>query len=88
MYTFLVLHLLVDLKSPICYNIHIDSKEHSVKAKYIVQINMSDLGQKPQWTDCEDAKFVAQEDAQDRIEWMKGEYGDQIEYRVRTAFYV
>jgi hypothetical protein len=59
-----------------------------VKAKYIVQINMSDLGQKPQWTDCEDAKFVAQEDAQDRIEWMKGEYGDQIEYRVRTAFYV
>ncbi len=59
-----------------------------MKAKYIVQINMADLGQKPQWTDCEDAKFVAQEDAQDRIEWMKGEYGDQIEYRVRTAFYV
>ncbi len=27
MYTFLVLHLLVDPKLPICYNIHIDSKK-------------------------------------------------------------
>jgi hypothetical protein len=52
-------------------------------AKYIVQMNMADRGQATQWTDCEDAKFVAQEDALERIEWMKGEYGDQIEYRVR-----
>ncbi len=49
-----------------------------MKAKYIVQINMADRGQKTQWTDCEDAKFVAREDALARIEWMKGEYGDQL----------
>ena len=53
-------------------------------AKYIVQMNMADRGQETQWTDCEDAKFAAQEQALERIEWMKGEYGDQIEYRVRT----
>jgi hypothetical protein len=53
-------------------------------ATYIVQMNMADRGQATQWTDCEDAKFAAQEQALDRIEWMKGEYGDQIEYRVRT----
>jgi hypothetical protein len=54
-------------------------------AKYIVQMNMADRGQETQWTDCEDAKFAAQEDALARIEWMKGEYGNQIEYRVRTV---
>ncbi len=53
-------------------------------AKYIVQLNMADRGQETQWTDCEDAKFATQEQALERIEWMKGEYGDQIEYRVRT----
>ena len=53
--------------------------------KYIVQMNMADLGQEPQWTDCEDAKFAVEKDALARIEWMKGEYGDQIEYRVRTV---
>ncbi len=54
-------------------------------AKYIVQLNMADRGQATQWTDCEDAKFATQEQALERIEWMKGEYGDQIEYRVRTV---
>jgi hypothetical protein len=53
-------------------------------ATYIVQINMADRGQATQWTDCLDAKFAAQEQALARIEWMKGEYGDQIEYRIRT----
>ena len=53
--------------------------------KYIVQLNMADRGQEPQWTDCEDAQFAAEADALARIEWMKGEYGDQIEYRVRTV---
>ena len=53
-------------------------------ANYIVQINMADNGQEAQWTDCEDAKFVAEKDALARIEWMKCEYGNQIEYRVRT----
>lgn len=52
--------------------------------KCIVQLNMADLGQEPQWTDCEDAKFAVEKDALARIEWMKGEYGDQIEYRVRV----
>jgi len=52
--------------------------------KYIVQMNMADKGQATQWTDCLDAKFVAEADAIARIEWMKGEYGDQIEYRVGT----
>ena len=54
-------------------------------ATYIVQLNMADRGQATQWTDCEDAKFATQEQALERIEWMKGEYGDQIEYRVRTV---
>jgi len=54
-------------------------------ATYIVQMNMADRGQETQWTDCEDAKFATQEQALERIEWMKGEYGDQIEYRVRTV---
>ena len=54
-------------------------------AKYIVQMNMADKGQATQWTDCEDAKFATQEQALARIEWMKSEYGDQIEYRVRTV---
>jgi hypothetical protein len=53
-------------------------------AKYIVQMNMADRGQETQWTDCLDAKFATQEQALARIEWMKGEYGNQIEYRVRT----
>jgi hypothetical protein len=54
-------------------------------AKYIVQMNMADRGQATQWTDCLDAKFATQEQALTRIEWMKGEYGDQIEYRVRMV---
>jgi hypothetical protein len=54
-------------------------------AKYIVQMNMADRGQETQWTDCLDATFATQEQALERIEWMKGEYGDQIEYRVRTV---
>ena len=54
-------------------------------ATYIVQMNMADKGQETQWTDCEDAKFATQEDALARIEWMKGEYGNQIEYRVRMV---
>jgi len=54
-------------------------------ATFIVQMNMADKGQATQWTDCLDAKFAAQEEALERIEWMKGEYGDQIEYRVRTV---
>jgi hypothetical protein len=46
---------------------------------------MADRGQETQWTDCLDAKFATQEQALARIEWMKGEYGDQIEYRVRMV---
>ena len=52
--------------------------------KYNVQMNMADRGQQPQWTDCQDAEFAVKKDALARIEWMKGEYGDQIEYRVGT----
>mgnify|MGYP007090096902 CR=1 FL=1 len=58
-----------------------------MKAKYIVQINMADAGAKPEWTDCDDAEFVQQEEALAHIEWMKGEYGDTIEFRTRTTFY-
>jgi hypothetical protein len=52
-----------------------------MKANYIVQMNMADRGQETQWTDCPDAKFATQRGALAHIEWMKGEYGDQIEYR-------
>ena len=58
-----------------------------MKVQYIVQINMANPGQKPQWEDCEDSEFVQQEEALKHIEWMKKEYGDTIEFRTRTAFY-
>jgi hypothetical protein len=48
---------------------------------------MAGAGQKPQWVDCDDAEFVAQEEALAHIEWMKQEYGNTIEFRTRTAFY-
>jgi hypothetical protein len=51
---------------------------------YQIQINMAEFNETPQWEDCEDAKFATHAQALERIEWMRGEYGDQIEYRVRT----
>ena len=52
--------------------------------KYIVQIDMAEFEQTPLWEDVCGARFDTQEQALADIEWMKKEYGDQIEYRIRT----
>ena len=48
---------------------------------YIIQINMADKGQPEQWENCYGA-FNDYNQALAKIEWMKVEYGDQIEYRI------
>jgi hypothetical protein len=63
-----------------CYNKHIHSKEQLVK--YKVQINMAEFYEPDLWQDVYGAKFGTQEQAHAHIEWMKKEYGDQIEYCV------
>lgn len=50
---------------------------------YIIQINMAEPDQNPEWDNCEVYQDRAQ--AERRIEWMKVEYGDQIEYRIDTV---
>lgn len=52
--------------------------------KYIVQIDMAEFEQAPLWEDVCGARFDTQELALADIEWMKKEYGDKIEYRIRT----
>jgi hypothetical protein len=47
---------------------------------YIIQINMADKGQPEQWDNC--FAYTDYNQALAQIEWMKEEYGDQIEYRI------
>lgn len=48
---------------------------------YIIQINMADKGQPEQWDNCYGV-LGDYNQALAKIEWMKEEYGDQIEYRI------
>ena len=50
--------------------------------EYIIQINMADAGRRAQWEDCEGQHETA-EQAEAAIKWMKKEYGDTIEFRVK-----
>jgi hypothetical protein len=52
--------------------------------KYLVQIDMSEFGQAALWQDVKGVEFETRAQALTHIEWMKKEYGDKIQYRVRT----
>ena len=47
---------------------------------YIIQINMADPGQERNWDNMGAYEDLEQAEAQ--VEWLKGEYGDEIEYRI------
>jgi len=49
-------------------------------AVHIIQINMADPGQNPDWDNV--GVYQDRDQALAQIEWMKGEYGDKIEYRI------
>jgi hypothetical protein len=52
--------------------------------KYIVQIDMAEFGEAALWQDVECVEFDSRAQAEAHIQWMKKEYGDKIQYRVRT----
>ena len=52
--------------------------------KYKVQIDMSEFGEAALWQDVAGAEFATRAQALTHIEWMQKEYGDTIQYRVRT----
>jgi|LauGreDrversion4_2_1035121.scaffolds.fasta_scaffold840011_2 hypothetical protein len=47
---------------------------------YLIQINMADTGRNPEWEPVRAYHTLA--DAQAHVEWMLGEHGEEIEYRV------
>ena len=47
-----------------------------------VQIDMAEFGEQALWQDVEGIEFKTYEQARAHITWMKGEYGDTIEYRI------
>ena len=55
-------------------------------AVHIIQINMADPGQNPDWDNV--GVYQDRNQALAQIEWMKVEYGDEIEFRIDTqSFY-
>jgi hypothetical protein len=54
--------------------------------KYKVQIDMSEFGESAIWQDVAGVLFDTHPAAVAHIEWMKKEYGDTIEYRVRAEY--
>ena len=55
-----------------------------MKEVFIIQINMAEPGEWAQWEDCE-GQHETVEQADAAIEWMKQEYGDTIEFRIRSV---
>ena len=51
--------------------------------KYRVQIDMAEFGEPALWQDVKDIEFDTRAQAMAHIEWMKGEYGDTIQYRAQ-----
>lgn len=47
-----------------------------------IQIDMSEFGEPALWEDVEYVEFATYEQACARIDWMKSEYGDTIQYRI------
>ena len=53
--------------------------------KYKVQIDMAEFGELAMWQDVAGSEFATRAQALEHIEWMKKEYGDQIEYRAQPC---
>jgi len=54
---------------------------------YIVQINMAEPNQNPDWDNV--GVYQDRQQAVTQIDWMKAEYGDTIEFRIDTVqFYI
>ena len=51
--------------------------------KYKIQIDMAEFGEPALWQDVQDLVVDTPEQAEAQIAWMKKEYGDTIEYRIR-----
>jgi hypothetical protein len=49
---------------------------------YLIQINMADTGRNPEWEPVRAYHTLA--DAQAHVEWMQGEHGEEIEYRIES----
>ena len=56
-----------------------------MKVLYVVQINMADEGQNPDWSNCR--AFDTQAAAEQNIEWMRQEYGDTIPFQITMLEY-
>lgn len=52
---------------------------------YIIQINMADPGQNPEWENC--GAYQDREQALAKIDWMRSEYGAEIEYRIDVQIF-
>jgi hypothetical protein len=53
-----------------------------VKTVYLIQINMADADRNPEWEPVRAYHTLA--DAQAHVEWMQGEHGEEIEYRIES----
>ena len=51
-----------------------------MKVLYVVQINMADEGQNPDWSNCR--AFDTQAAAEQNIKWMRQEYGKDIPFQI------
>ena len=51
-----------------------------MKTVYLIQINMADEDRNPEWEPVR--AYHTLTDAQAHVEWMQGEHGEEIEFRV------
>lgn len=49
---------------------------------YLIQINMADEDRNPEWEPVRAYHTLA--DARAHVEWMQGEHGEEIEYRIES----
>ena len=49
---------------------------------YLIQINMADADRNPEWEPVR--AYHTLKDAQAHVEWMQGEHGEEIEYRIES----
>ena len=49
---------------------------------YLIQINMADEDRNPEWEPVRAYYTLA--DAKAHVEWMQGEHGEEIEYRIES----
>ena len=49
---------------------------------YLIQINMADEDRNPEWEPVRAYHTLA--DAKAHVEWMRGEHGEEIEFRIES----